>query len=160
MTATNGASATPSGATGGGGDELCEELCDMQAELLGLGADNYQRLLRVCPDPNLRLHALLHRVANRRRPPTPVRPPGQPRCDGARSHPSTSGAVRSESHAPRWSGTNGHASAFDLDEAWDAAEHFTAVPHRDAHRCWRCDARRAADEIGLCEPCHGSLVDA
>lgn len=160
MTGTDEAPLTPSGVTGSGDDGLCEELCDMQAEMLGLGADNYQRLRRVCPDPNLRLHALLHRVANRRRPSTSVPPPRRSRCDGPRRHPSTSGSVRSEAHTPRWAGTDGHASAFDLDEAWDAAEHFTAVPHRDAHRCWRCDARSAADEIGLCGPCHGSLVDA
>lgn len=163
MTACNGSWTRPSEASGpaGGDAGLCEELCGMQADLLGMGDDNYARLCRVCPDSDLRLHALLHRVANRDRPacrPT-LRVHGQrPRPREAASLPSVT-HLRFQRNGQRWYEVNGHAaSAFDLDEAWDAAEYFTSAPHRDAHRCWRCDARSAADDIGLCPPCHGSLV--
>lgn len=163
MTATNGRRAGPSDASGpvSGNRELCEELCGMQADLLGMGDDNYARLCRVCPDSDLRLHALLHRVGNKDRPQCgpPLRVHGQrPQPDDGEGLPSVS-HPRFRTSGQRGLGANGHrGSAFDLDEAWDAAEYFTAVPHRDAHRCWRCDARSAADDIGLCQPCHGSLV--
>lgn len=33
-------------------------------------------------------------------------------------------------------------------------------PHDlDPDACWRCDAREASDELGLCGPCHVDLVD-
>lgn len=163
MTATSGPLTRPAEASGAASEtrELCEELCGMQADLLGMGADNYLRLCRVCPDSNLRLHALLHRVANKNRPsygwtlqvhgqrPRVRQDPGLPHM----SHP------RFRRNGRRWHEVNGHqGSALDLNEDWDAAEYCTTATHRDAHRCWRCDARSAADDIGLCEPCHGSLV--
>lgn len=163
MTASSGPLTRPSGASGAASEnrELCEELCGMQADLLGMGNDNYARLCRVCPDSDLRLHALLHRVANRDRPAcgSTLRVHGQrPRPREAARLPTVT-HLRFQRGGQGWHEVNGHrASAFDLDEAWDAAEYFTSAPHRDAHRCWRCDARSAADDIGLCQPCHGSLV--
>lgn len=116
-----------SAGTGAGGGDLAlsEELCLMQADMLGMGRDNYRRMCKVCPDPDLRLHALLHRVSsNRGYRPAPVQRARSPGCE--------------------------------VPAASDDA--FVPGPHRDAHRCWRCDVRTANDGVGLCRPCHGALI--
>lgn len=137
--------------------DLGEELCRVQAEILAMGADNYERLKRVCPDPDRRYRVLQRRVNHQVQLVLAGSPPrwrqaSQPSCEAA----ATSTAAREL--WMEFDARGGSVSAVHTDVAAPRGDGFSPGPPRDAEQCWRCDARRAASDIGLCEPCHASLT--
>lgn len=42
--------------------------------------------------------------------------------------------------------------------ASDPADMYSPTAGSEAERCWRCDARDATTDVGLCDPCHASLT--
>lgn len=42
--------------------------------------------------------------------------------------------------------------------ASDPAHLHSPVGGDESERCWRCDARPATSDVGLCDPCHASLT--
>jgi hypothetical protein len=137
--------------------DLGEELCRVQANILDMGADNYERLRRVCPDTNRRYRALQHRVGHQVRLALAAAAPRW------RTAPQRLVAAAATASATRelWAelderGGTAHLTHTAVREA--ATDEFSPGPPRDAERCWRCDARDAASDIGLCEPCPESLA--
>lgn len=128
---------------------LAEDLCALQAEVLGMGDDNYARLQRVCPDPQRRYRVLLGRVAHQTRLALagtlpPWRSPPRPAID-----PSALATAARD--------VTLQLTTVDPSER-AAADAFSPGPPVDAERCWRCDARPSDSELGLCWPCHSVLA--
>ena len=162
MTTTSPSEPSPWGSAPASDDEatavedLDEQLCQVQADMLEMGRDNYERLCRVCPDPQRRYRVLRGRIDRQIQLALAAsvprwRSPNRPRFDAA---------ATSTAAAEMW---------FDLDTrgesvrqthiALDAADGDGFSPGRppDAELCWCCDLRNAASDIGLCTPCHGAL---
>lgn len=137
--------------------DLGEELCRIQAEILEMGADNYARLKRVCPDPDRRYQVLQRRVNHQVQL---VLAGSAPRW---RQEPRPNCAAAATSTAARemWMEFDAGGRAVrevHTDVGAPRGDGFSPGPPRDAERCWRCDARNAVSDIGLCEPCHSSLT--
>lgn len=135
--------------------DLGEELCRVQAEILEMGADNYERLRRVCPDLDRRYQVLQSRVGHQVRL---VLAGSSPRWrrESRPDHEATATAARemwTEFDARGGTVRNVHTNA-----ATERDDGFSPGRPHDAERCWRCDARNAASDIGLCERCHVSLT--
>lgn len=137
--------------------DLGEELCRVQADILEMGTDNYERLKRVCPDPDRRYRVLQRRVNHQVQLALAGSPPrwrqdAGPDCEARHTSP----AARE-----MWVELDARGEAVrevHTDVAARRGDGFSPGPPRDAERCWRCDARDAASDIGLCEPCHVSLT--
>lgn len=146
-TAISAGSAQAACGPGAAGDDLGEEMCRVQAEMLDMGEDNYQRLCRVCPDPDRRYRVLRRRFTH------------QVRTALASSQPpwrqATPSAVlpvaRGVELTLDW---QGRGSGGDLG----SPDSFAPGPSAGAETCWRCDAREAGGDLGLCEPCHAALA--
>lgn len=132
-------------------DDLSEALCRVQAQILGMGDDNYQRLRRVCADRE-RCYRVLQGRVNRQiqlalAGTTPRwRAARRPNCDPAATSTAARDVWLQLEFQRSWGGPLGGGDGFT-----------PGTPH-DAERCWRCDAREAAGDIGLCTPCHASLA--
>lgn len=128
----------------------------MQADMLQMGRDNYERLQRVCPDPGRRYRVLRSRLDRQIRL---VLAASVPRWRAPR-HRSYDAAATSTAAREMW---------LELDERGGSLrERRIAMGTRDGdgfspgvppdyERCWCCDARDAAGDIGLCQPCHTAL---
>lgn len=138
-------------------DDLDEELCRVQADMLQMGRDNYQRLRRVCPDPQHRYRVLRRRLDRQIQLALAAsvprwRAPSQRNYDAA----ATSTAAREvwfELGARGQSLRETHIAMGARD-----GDGFSPGQPPDAERCWCCDTRGAASDIGLCEPCHTALT--
>lgn len=132
---------------------VTDDLCRVQADLLGMGRDNYERLCRLCPDPERRYRVLRVRVEHRlgvvTRPPTPT----SRRPAAGSTALAAGGGVQLELE---WQGTP--RDPRNADEQATSADAFVVGEPAGSDRCWRCNARSAAGDLGLCEPCHASLV--
>lgn len=137
--------------------DLGEELCRVQAEILEMGADNYERLRRVCPDVDRRYRVLQSRVGHQVRL---VLAGSSPRWrQGWR--PDYEAAATATAAREMWmefDARGGTVREVHTDTATERGDGFSPGPPQDAERCWRCDARNAASDIGLCERCHVSLT--
>lgn len=40
----------------------------------------------------------------------------------------------------------------------EPADVYSPAASGETERCWRCDARDATTDVGLCQPCHTSLT--
>lgn len=134
-------------------DDLGEELCRVQAGILEMGEDNYERLRRVCPDPQRRYRVLQCRVSHQVRATLasqvpPWRRPPRPGIDGAAVHT----AARDVWVTVQWQ-RRGRPS----DERLTTPDSYVPGEPVEAEYCWCCDDRVAAGDIGLCEPCHAAL---
>lgn len=139
------------------GDDLDEELCRVQADMLQMGRDNYQRLRRVCPDPQRRYRVLRKRLDRQIRLALAASVPRW----RALGHRNYDAAATSTAAREVW---------FELDARGQSlrephitmgigdGDGFSPGEPPDAERCWCCDARDAASDIGLCEPCHTALT--
>lgn len=137
--------------------DLGEELCRVQAEILEMGADNYERLRRVCPDADRRYRVLQSRVGHQVRL---VLAGSSPRWrQGWR--PEYEAAATATAAREMWmefDARGGTVREVHTDAATQRGDGFSPGPPQDAERCWRCDARDAASDIGLCQRCHVSLT--
>lgn len=133
--------------------EVTDDLCRVQADLLGMGPDNYQRLRRICPDPERRYRVLRARVEHRLGVvPSPSSPAYSRPAEGTTAL-AAGGGMQLELE---WQGTPRDPRSVD-DEA-TSADAFVVGEPAGSDRCWRCNARSAAGDLGLCEACHASLV--
>lgn len=134
--------------------DLSEELCRVQAHILGMGDDNYQRLRRVCPDTDRRYFVLQLRVNRQVQLALAAQVPRwrvsrRPNCDPA----ATSTAARDV-----WLELEFQRRTSVPNASRGGGDWFAPGPPHDAEVCWRCDARDADSDIGLCGRCHASLV--
>lgn len=133
--------------------EVTDDLCRVQADLLGMGEDNYQRLCRLCPDPERRYRVLRVRVEHRLGVvPSPPFPASRLPADGTTAL-AAGGGVQLELE---WQGTS--RDPRNADDQATSADAFVVGEPAGSDRCWRCNARSAVGDLGLCEPCHASLV--
>lgn len=147
MTTTGGADSSPSGHRPGAFD-LGEEMCRVQAGMLDMGEDNYQRLCRVCPDPDRRYRVLQRRFTHRVRTALASSQPPWRQATPAAVLPAGGGVEV----VLDW---QGRAGSSGRDPA--SPDAYAPGPSARAETCWRCDARAATDDVGLCEPCHTAL---
>lgn len=132
---------------------VTDDLCQVQADLVGMGRDNYRRLCRVCPDPERRYRVLRSRVEHRLGVvPRPSSPAHRRPADGAAAL-AAGGGVQLELE---WQGSS--RDPRNVDDQATSADAFVVGEQAASDRCWRCNARSAAGDLGLCEPCHASLV--
>lgn len=149
MTATGAGWSQPDPGRRAAADDLGEEMCRLQAEMLDMGWDNYERLCRLCPDPDRRYRVLQHRFTHRvraalasTRPPWREPPPGAVVPVG-----------RGVEVLLDWQGPAGPPG-----EGLGSRDSFAPGRPAEAEICWRCDAREADGDVGLCGPCHAALA--
>lgn len=140
----------PSWLGGTAPSEVAEELCRVQADLLAMGEDNYQRLCRACPDPERRYRVLRTRVDHQLGTPPWGLPPHPAQGTPGPSTTALAGGVQVELE---WRG-----QPRDADERATSPDAFVAGEPTGKDRCWRCNASTAASDLGLCEACHAALA--
>lgn len=131
--------------------EFSEQLCRTQADILGMGEDNYQRLCRICPDPRQRYRVLLTRVDHWFRDQREA--PGQ-----LRPHRNTPWSATVDAGGGVQIVLESDTSAPENDARATSQDAFVAGEPKSSEWCWRCNARSAAGDLGLCEPCHAELA--
>lgn len=114
-----------------------------------MGEDNYQRLCRVCPDPDRRYRVLQSRFTHQVRAVLASSQPPWRQAPPAAVLPAGRGVEVVLTCQGRATPAGGDPGSPDS---------YASGPSASAEMCWRCDARTATVDVGLCESCHTALA--